>query len=102
MRVLRPLSDPGLFHNPKAASEICCHQVGHEASEYAEHVLFVLARETQNYDASMVGRRIRIDVREVRVERYENAMLGPTDSRDVRIRMSAELLLEHGRHVEPP
>jgi len=60
-----------------------------------------LVRQAENYDAGIVGGRVRQYVGEFQVQRDEGALLSAADVNDALVRLTAKRLLDDGVGIVP-
>ena len=87
------------MNDPQLVTDFTLMKRQHQTMRYGENMPLVLAFQAKDDHSRAVSWRICSDVGEAAVERDQNALLFPTDSRDLWIDLTAELLSHDCRGI---
>ena len=86
-------------HDPEALRNGLGLEQTENARQDGEHRVAVLPRQSQDDDPGIILRRVVPDVREVQIQRDENALLVLADPGDGWVGRTAQILVENGVSV---
>ena len=97
------VSDPhsGVLDYPYLTLGGCACQCFKQARTDFQETLPCLVGQPENHDSRILLWRVRPDIGKIQVLSYQDAFLGETDRRNVRIRRASNPLVEHGHRVVP-